>query len=108
MQGKRAFPRLKRRVSCDVRVDGTRHVGVVLDMSPGGFFVQTSAMPAVGSTLDVTLRQGSSPPVELRARVANSRQVPRRLASVARGGVGCSVTAPPEAYYQLLGSLSGR
>ena len=107
MKSNRAHPRLKRRLNCDVSVGGTQYVGVVLDLSPGGFFVQTGALPAVGATVDITLRRGQGPPIELQARVANRRPVPRRLASVARGGLGCSLSSPPESYYQLLGNLSG-
>lgn len=106
MRAKRSYARIKRRLNCDVSVSGTQYVGVVLDLSPGGFFVQTGAAPDVGSIVDITLRQGEGPAIELQAKVANRRSVPRRLTSVARGGLGCSLSAPPESYFRLLGSLS--
>ncbi len=46
MRQRRAFTRLKRRLSCDIRVHGCEYLGVVRDLSPGGFFIQTSVAPA--------------------------------------------------------------
>ena len=103
----RAFKRLKRRVNCDVRIGDRRHVGVVRDLSPLGFFVQTGATAEIGATVRVVLRQGTDPGLEVEARVANRRDVPARLVSVARGGLGCAISRPPEAYLQLLASLTG-
>jgi hypothetical protein len=105
-KAKRAHARIKRRLNCDISVNGVRHVGVVQNLSPGGFFIQTKAPAAVGSIVSVVLCQPAGPGVELEARVANRRDVPQRLATVARGGIGCSVVSPPEAYFELLGSLA--
>ncbi len=102
----RKFPRIKRRVNCEVSVDGQRHVGVVLDLSPGGFFVQTRAAPPIGADIVVHLRRTSSDGVEVQAKVANRKATPPRLASVARGGIGCQLTAPPETYFALLEALT--
>ncbi len=102
----RAFARIKRRLNCDINVNGIRHVGVVQNLSPGGFFIQTAAPAAVGSIVSVVLCRPTGPGVELEARVANRRDVPRRLTTLARGGIGCSVDAPPEAYFELLGALA--
>jgi hypothetical protein len=103
---RRKFPRIKRRVNCEVSIDGRRHVGVVLDLSPGGFFVQTRASPPVGAEIVVHLRRASDDGVEVQAKVANRRPTPARLASVARGGIGCALTAPPETYFAFLQALS--
>jgi hypothetical protein len=103
---RRKFPRIKRRVNCEVSVDGRRHVGVVLDLSPGGFFVQTRATPEVGADIVVHLRRASNDGVAVQAKVANRKVTPARLATVARGGIGCELTAPPETYFALLEALS--
>ncbi len=102
---KRRFPRIKRRLSCEVSIDGRRRVGVVLDLSPGGFFVQTQAAPEIGSKVLVHLRDRSDRVVDVPVRIASRREIAPRLRSVARGGIGCAVAAPPEEYFQLLHSL---
>ena len=102
---RRAFQRLNRRVNCDVVLKDDRHVGVVLNLSPRGFFVQTQASPPIGSTVAIELRQDDGADVCVEAKVANKRVVPRRMASVARGGIGLIIVTPPEEYYALLGDL---
>ena len=102
---KRKFPRIRRRLRCEVSIDGQCRVGVVLDLSPGGFFVQTQAAAEVGAKILVKLRDPSDCVVDVPVRVANRREIAPRLRSVARGGIGCVVTAPPEAYFRLLHSL---
>ena len=106
MRPERQFPRLKRRVNCKVEAEGNRHVGVVLDMSPGGFFVQTNASVKLGSTVVIVLHSATGEPVEVEATVANRRRMPRRLATVTRNGFGCALRRPQEDYYQFLGRIS--
>lgn len=103
---KRAHPRLKRRVSCNIIVRGDRHVGVVLNLSQGGFFVQTGAMADIGANVDVSLRGSDGETIDVAATVTNRRAVPRRMATVARGGLGCKLTGAPEAYYHLLADIN--
>ena len=105
MRAERAFPRIKRRVNCDVEVSGNSHVGVVLDLSPGGFFVQTTAPAQIGSKVVIKLHDQDGP-ISVEATVANRRKIPQRLATVARGGLGCALRTPPEDYFQFLGSLT--
>ena len=108
MRQRRAFTRLKRRLNCDIRIHGCEYLGVVRDLSPGGFFIQTSVAPAVGSEVWVTLRQQEGPGIPLVAKVTNRRRVPRRLSAFESGGLGCCLeTPPPEEYFQLLGKLEG-
>ena len=102
---KRVFPRVKRRVNCNLHISGERYVGVARDLSPRGFFVQTNATPPIGAKVVVKLR-GTSGDFEVEATVANRREIPRRLASVARGGIGCAVTTAPEDYFHFLWSIS--
>ncbi len=103
---KRAFERIKRRVNCDVIVAGARHVGVVLNLSPKGFFVQTGAAADIGAKVGVTLQTHEGETVEVQAVVTNRRRIPRRLVSVERGGFGCALKGPSEDYYQLLADIN--
>lgn len=109
MRKERAFPRLKRRINCAVRVHGCEHPGIVRDLSPGGFFVQTPVAPAIGAQVWVTLRQADGSSIPLVAEVTNRRSVPRQLNSLMPAGLGCKLQLlPPEEYFQLLGALDGR
>ena len=102
---KRDFQRIKRRVNCAVRVGSKQHVGVVMNLSPGGFFVQTGAIVAIGARVAVALQGRSGETVQVDATVTNRREIPRRLATIARGGLGCKLTSPGESYYQLLAKI---
>ena len=102
----RSFPRIKRRVNCDLTVGGKRYVGVALELSPKGFFVQTTAKPDIGERVRIELRTAGDTRASLDAEVANRREAPRRLASVTHSGLGFRLTAPPEDYYQFLATLS--
>jgi hypothetical protein len=107
MNGHRAFTRIRRRVNCDVNVEGQRHVGVVQDLSPRGFFCQTVAAPPIGAALHVVLHHEKHGEIRVEARVANKRIVDRRLATIVKGGIGCTIHSAPESYFRLLSDLAG-
>ena len=80
-----------------------RHSGLVLNVSPGGLFVQTHARPTSGDSVRVALNvPGGATAMELDATVVWKRVVPASLLRVAQGGVGLCLVNPPEGYYQLL------
>lgn len=93
-------------MNCNVLLRGNRHVGVVMDLSPGGFFVQTGAVADIGATVDVALQGRRGGTVEVRATVTNHRAVPRSLASVIRGGIGCRLKGASEDYDRLLAQIT--
>lgn len=101
MQAQRAA-RIKRRVTCELIIDGKWAKGIILNVSQTGIFVQTNATPIPGTLLDVHITGGGNiPDMKVKAEVARKQQVPQRLTSVATGGVGLRVIeAPPE--YDLL------
>ncbi len=104
---KRKFRRMNRRLDCQVIVSGSRYSGVVLNISPRGFFVQTDASPAVGAKIGVELTHRSGETLELEATVANKQKPRRDQLPIARAGIGCKLAVPPEEYYQLLGAHAG-
>lgn len=108
MQGQRAA-RIKRRVTCELIIDGQWAKGIILNVSQTGIFVQTNATPMPGTLVDVHITGGGNiPDMKVKAEVARKQQVPQRLTSVATGGVGLRIVeAPPE--YDLLwtSDLSG-
>lgn len=107
VMNQRRSRRLKRRVTCDISVHDSRHTGVAVELSPHGFFVQTLAAPAVGSTVRVTLRPPGALEIEVKAKISYRRVLPRMLSVATRGGLGCAIVAPSEGYRELLGELTG-
>ena len=52
---KRRELRTKKRLSCTLDVAGERYPGIVLDVSPGGMFVQVRANPLPGAEVTIEL-----------------------------------------------------
>jgi Tfp pilus assembly protein PilZ len=106
MRTQREFQRLPRRVNCEVAVDGRPHVGVAMSLSPGGLFVQTTAAPALGDTVEITLHPGEGNDIVVRGRVAHRRMAPRGMGRVVPPGLGLAIAeTPPDTYLELLRSL---
>ena len=104
---KRRELRTKKRLVCTLEVSGHRHSGIILDVSPRGLFVQTSAKPTPGTEIKVELTvHGASQTLWLTASVARQKLVPQRLISVARGGIGLTIVRAPEEYFAFVASFT--
>jgi len=102
----RLFERKKRRMPCSVVFEGRKHSGLVLDVSPGGLFIQTSAKVQPGDRLDLQLSiPGETHMVHMQVEVARKVVVPPRLLAVAHGGIGVRILHAPEAYYTFMETL---
>jgi Tfp pilus assembly protein PilZ len=102
----RVTNRKKRRMPCDVLFEDRRHSGFVLDISPTGLFIQTSAKAKPGDRLDLRLSlPGEARKLPLEAEVVRMVAVPAHLLAVAHGGVGVRIPNPPEAYYDFMETL---
>ena len=99
---KRGGDRRKRRVTCEIEGRAGRTRGIVLDLSPRGLFVQTDTGPALGEPVRVHLRGPGDQALVIDAEVARKRVVPRRLSSVATGGLGLRIRQAPEEFFSLL------
>lgn len=98
-----AQARISKRMPCAVRVDGRRYSGVVLNVSQGGLFIQTSAAPGRGEPVELELSAPeSSRSIPVVGKVVWKRVVPHQLRSMARGGVGVRIDRADESYYVLL------
>lgn len=101
-----ADTRVRKRLPCHIHVTGRRHTGMVLNLSPRGLFVQTSAPADPGDAVDLDLRLPLFPdPVPVRARVVWKRVVPQHLRNVAEGGFGVRIENVPEGYYRYLSTI---
>ncbi len=99
--------RNKQRAPCTITLDGRRHSGFMLDLSPTGLFIQTSAKPQPGQRLDIELSvRGET--LRMHVEVTRRKQVPPQLLTVAHGGVGVRVLNAPEAFFQLLAERQAR
>jgi hypothetical protein len=84
-----------------------RYSGVVLDCSPQGLFVQTSATISPGAMVTVELGVSSQEePLLLEARVARHKLVPPQLRSVAQGGLGLHIDLPPQGYLEFYAEVT--
>ena len=102
----RVFERKKRRMPCQLTFEGRQHSGLVIDVSPGGLFIQTSAKVKPGDRLDLQLSlPGEAHKLPLQVEVARMRVVPPLLLAAAQGGIGVRILNAPEAYYNFMGSL---
>jgi hypothetical protein len=100
---KRRAERIKRRVTCELMLEGRSYRGIVLDLSATGIFVQTEATPAPLARMRIRFHTASGEEFEADAAVARRQVVPRELAGVVRGGLGLRLERPPEAYFRLIG-----
>lgn len=98
-----ADTRISKRMTCAVTVGARRYAGLVLNVSRGGLFVQTSADPGHGDSVALELNApGSRGAIPMRATVVWKRLVPPRLRSLAQGGLGVRIQQADETYYRLL------
>ncbi len=106
MENKRRHARVKKRVSCALTSGGRRYTGVVLDVSPQGVFVQTSAKLNPGAIVELEMGIGANQAVQMQARVARSKLVPPELRSIAKGGLGLHIDLPPPEFYEFFANLT--
>lgn len=101
-------PRFKKRVPCDLVVAGTRHPGIVLNLSRSGLFVQTAMSFQRGDWVAIDLNSVAEPDsIELEAVVMWNRHVAAQLRGVRHGGIGLKIRNAGRSYYDLLTAVSG-
>ena len=107
LENKRRHARAKQRVSCAITCEDRRYSGFVLDVSPQGIFVQTSAKLKPGSIAELELGIGVNEPARMQARVARTKVVPPELRSIARGGLGFFIhIEPPQEFLEFFARVT--
>jgi hypothetical protein len=102
----RIFERKRRQLPCTLTLDGRNHGGLILDVSPGGLFIQSSAKIKPGDQVEIqTTLPGVGGRIRMQVEVVRKVVVPAHLLKVARGGVGVRIINAPEAYYQFMDAL---
>ena len=88
---------------CQVGVGEQSHAGLVLNVSQGGLFVQTSAASPEGDGVNLTLSPlDGCDAIPIRAQVVWRRLVPQQLRTSAQGGLGLRIEHADETYFQHL------
>ncbi len=102
----RIFERKRRQMPCTLTLDGRNHGGLILDVSPGGLYIQSSAKIKPGDQFEIqTTIPGVEGRVRIQVEVVRKVVVPARLLKIARGGVGVRIINAPEVYYQFMDDL---
>lgn len=99
-------PRYRRRLPCRLSFGTHAHSGMILNLSRGGLFVQTTAKAGPGEEVRLELDLSDTSGIPVEGRVVWRRIVAPHLRSVARGGFGLQIQSAGEAYYSYLLGLS--
>jgi len=95
--------RVKRRITCELVIEGKRYSGIMLDVSATGMFVQTAVSAGVNQEVEVHLAATrTTPELTVRGRVARGRRVPPQLLAAAGGGLGLRIIDAPPGFAQLV------
>jgi len=99
------FERYRRRMTCDLIVEGSRHGAIVTDLSASGLFLRTKHTSRTGDRVRIVLREREGE-LEIDARVVREHRMSRHHTTGAPSGIGVSIVAAPESYFQMLSRLS--
>jgi Tfp pilus assembly protein PilZ len=98
--------RYRKRLPCRLEVPNGAYSGMVLNLSRGGLFVQTSAAASPGEAVHLDLSLGEADAIGLDARVVWRRVVAPHLRSVSTGGMGVHIQYAHDAYFGLVAQLA--
>ena len=99
-------PRYRKRLPCRLEVPNGAYSGMVLNLSRGGLFVQTSAAASPGEAVHLDLSLGDADAIGLDARVVWRRVVAPHLRAVSTGGMGVHIQYAHDAYFGLVAQLA--
>ncbi len=98
------FERYRRRMTCDLIVEGSRHGAIVTDLSASGLFLRTKHTSRTGDRVRIVLHEDEGE-IEIDARVVREHRTSRHHTTGAPSGIGVSIMAASETYFQMLGRL---
>lgn len=102
--GTQGFARFRHRVTCDLIVEGSRHGGLITDLSASGLFVRTKHTSQTGDRIRLVLHEDEGD-VEVDARVVREHRMSRHHTTGTPSGLGVHIVAAPEEYFHLLSRL---
>lgn len=102
---RRAEPRKKRTLFCQLEIGGKRIPAVVLDLSPSGLFVRTAIAAPRGTQVGVTLRCAGGKSWHLPAEIARDAQGGCNNDLLHGLGMGLRITTAPDGFAEFVESL---
>jgi hypothetical protein len=100
---KRRQTRQNRRLSCELRIAGKRHSGIVRDVSEIGIYVQTRVRAAAGDEIELVFpAEGERAELRVDAHVIRIDRLSAHFATAGAGGLGLEVVQPPRGLVPLL------
>jgi hypothetical protein len=102
---RRAAPRKKKTLFCQLECRGRRLPAVVLDVSPEGLFVRTAISAPRGTEVEVTLRCAGGKSWQLRAEIARDAQAGRSRDALRGLGMGLRIATVPDGFAEFVESL---
>ena len=99
-------PRYRRRLPCRLEVPNGAYSGMVLNLSRGGLFVQTTAAASPGEAVHFDLSLGDADAIGLDARVVWRRVVAPHLRAVSTGGMGVHIQYASDAWFGFVARLA--
>ncbi len=97
----KAFERYRRRMTCDLIVEGSRHGGLITDLSASGLFVRTKHTSREGDRVRIVLHEQEGV-IEIDARVVREHRMSRHNTTGIPSGIGVSIMSAPEGYFHML------
>lgn len=97
--------RYRKRLPCRLEVPNGAYQGMVLNLSRGGLFVQTSAAASPGEAVHLDLSAGAGA-IGLDARVVWRRVVAPHLRAVSTGGMGVHIQYASHAWFGFVARLA--
>lgn len=101
-----AEPRFRQRLPCQLRAGQSAFAGMVLNLSRGGLFVQTTAGVRPGQAVRLELSLGPHGAIPIEGRVVWRRVVASQLRTVMAGGFGLRIRSAPKPYLEYLEGLA--
>jgi len=85
-------PRVKKRMTCTLNLDARHHIGMILNLSPKGMFVQTTLPAEPGTLVDIGFRDPSrGDDIAVQAAVVWRRRVSPRMTGLNQSGMGMRI-----------------
>jgi Tfp pilus assembly protein PilZ len=98
--------RYRKRLPCRLEVPNGAYSGMVLNLSRGGLFVQTSAAASPGEAVHLDLSLGVAFAIGLDGRVVWRRVVAPHLRAVSTAGMGVHIQYANDAYFGFVARLA--
>ncbi len=102
---RRAAPRKKKTLFCQLECRGKRIPAVVLDVSPSGLFVRTAIAAPLATEVEVTLRCAGGKSWQLRAEIARDAQTGCSRDTLHSLGMGLRITTVPDGFAEFVEGL---